>query len=981
MGVNVPTNLNLFFFETDLVCKNRSFFNRFSLISFQKKDKDDHRQKFSPAPVGKREPPPRPTKMSFSRDILLHHGGCWEGLDYTGGERELITVDFGPECFDELYSTVIECTAPIPNDCMVLLHSLQDEGDGTVCKKMIRKASDMNYIFSQTSNVQRHSIFVTINKKGNVGGETSSRDHQVRQPAFDARTFGNVTHDPHVRQQAFDDRTFARDLHVRQQAFPRDPNVRQQSFDDRTFARDTHVPQQQAFEDSYNDWGSHSARSFPEAYGGPVRQLVDVVDARGFVFEAFEMFVDSYGAKEDILNKSLTIFDRRRLNWRAHDTISSSRQNNTNAPAYPAWRIPGSQFDLPEDTEMIKEKTLLNVGDTFDCKKDLIDAVGVYRLQNRGSCRVVYSDTGRFKLVCSINGCEFKVRARGNCDLWTLNGLHPHTCQNDPRYNNYCRVPSKVVASHFAPRLLQENSKLTPRAMMNEFRDAYSIDINYDLALRAKHQAYSLMYGTEKTSFSTLPSYLYMLRKTNPGTVTAVNVDDETGQFHNAFFALGPAIKGFRENARPVIVVDGTFLTGKYKGILFVAVAQDGNNQIFPLAAGIGHVENDETWTWFLRNLERAYGSPDDLLIISDGAKSISNAIERAFPRAKHGLCVVHIARNLKIYGKDACKLFFQAANSCDPSVFAAKLKRLNNVSPGAYQHVLKLGPKRWARSCCDVRRYDFMTSNAAESFNNRIRWARSLPVTSVFEILRSISERWFYERNQAAMAREHELTEAVEKILGEVIENGAKLTAENLSAHKFTVKDRFNNHVVDMSENSCTCREFEIMSIPCMHAAAAARKMGKTLHAYVDDYYRMTALREMWADMVMPLPNPSTWEIPDGVSSLKCIPPDNPRQAGRPKTSRQSAVPEGASSSRRKKQACKRCGSDEHNRAKCKVYMDLLDAEPPEPAESDHDLPESSVNVRKRAPRRCSVCKSTEHLKNKCPNKPPEPQLFDYSD
>ncbi|KAL3640565.1 hypothetical protein CASFOL_015533 [Castilleja foliolosa] len=887
--------------------------------------------------------------MSFSRDILLHHGGCWEGLDYTGGERELITVDFGPECFDELYSTVIECTAPIPNDCMVLLHSLQDEGDGTVCKKRIRKASDMNYIFSQTSNVQRHSIFVTINKKGNVGGETSSRDHQVRQPAFDARTFGNVTHDPHVRQQAFDDRTFARDLHVRQQAFPRDPNVRQQSFDDRTFARDTHVPQQQAFEDSYNDWGSHSARSFPEAYGGPVRQLVDVVDARGFVFEAFEMFVDSYGAKEDILNKSLTIFDRRRLNWRAHDTISSSRQNNTNAPAYPAWRIPGSQFDLPEDTEMIKQKTLLNVGDTFDCKKDLIDAVGVYRLQNRGSCRVVYSDTGRFKLVCSINGCEFKVRARGNCDLWTLNGLHPHTCQNDPRYNNYCRVPSKVVASHFAPRLLQENSKLTPRAMMNEFRDAYSIDINYDLALRAKHQAYSLMYGTEKTSFSTLPSYLYMLRKTNPGTVTAVNVDDETGQFHNAFFALGPAIKGFRENARPVIVVDGTFLTGKYKGILFVAVAQDGNNQIFPLAAGIGHVENDETWTWFLRNLERAYGSPDDLLIISDGAKSISNAIERAFPRAKHGLCVVHIARNLKIYGKDACKLFFQAANSCDPSVFAAKLKRLNNVSPGAYQHVLKLGPKRWARSCCDVRRYDFMTSNAAESFNNRIRWARSLPVTSVFEILRSISERWFYERNQAAMAREHELTEAVEKILGEVIENGAKLTAENLSAHKFTVKDRFNNHVVDMSENSCTCREFEIMSIPCMHAAAAARKWGKPY---------------------------TVW-----VSSLKCIPPDNPRQAGRPKTSRQSAVPEGASSSRRKKQACKRCGSDEHNRAKCKVYMDLLDAEPPEPAESDHDLPESSVNVRKRAPRRCSVCKSTEHLKNKCPNKPPEPQLFDYSD
>ncbi|KAL3634248.1 hypothetical protein CASFOL_021302 [Castilleja foliolosa] len=166
--------------------------------------------------------------MSSSRDILLQHGGCWEGLNYTGGEREVITIDFGPLCYDELLNTVIECTAPIPNDCMVLLHSLQDEGDGTVCKKRIRKASDMNYIFSQTSNVQRHSIFVTIKKMGNVGGRTSSRDHQIRQPAFDARTFGNVSRDPHLRQQLFDDRTFARDPHVRQQ----------QAFDDKCIPPD-----------------------------------------------------------------------------------------------------------------------------------------------------------------------------------------------------------------------------------------------------------------------------------------------------------------------------------------------------------------------------------------------------------------------------------------------------------------------------------------------------------------------------------------------------------------------------------------------------------------------------------------------------------------------------------------------------------------------------------------------------------------------
>ncbi|KAL3633275.1 hypothetical protein CASFOL_022802 [Castilleja foliolosa] len=180
------------------------------------------------------------------------------------------------------------------------------------------------------------------------------------------------------------------------------------------------------------------------------------------------------------------------------------------------------------------------------------------------------------------------------------------------------------------------------------------------------------------------------------------------------------------------------------------------------------------------------------------------------------------------------------------------------------------------------------------------------------------------------------------------------------------------------MSLKECSCAEFHIMAFPCGHAAAAARKMGTILNAYIDDYYRMFTLREMWGGVVLPLPNPSTWDVPEAVSLIKCLPPDNPKQAGRPRISRRTAGPEGASSSRRKKQVCKQCGSTEHNRGRCKVYMDLLDAEQAEPDEPDH-LTDSSVKVRKRAHRKCSICKSMDHLKNKCPYKPPpESQLFD---
>jgi hypothetical protein len=47
-----------------------------------------------------------------------------------------------------------------------------------------------------------------------------------------------------------------------------------------------------------------------------------------------------------------------------------------------------------------------------------------------------------------------------------------------------------------------------------------------------------------------------------------------------AFLALGPTIAAFKQ-CRPVICIDGTFLTGKYKGTILTAMAADGNNQLF----------------------------------------------------------------------------------------------------------------------------------------------------------------------------------------------------------------------------------------------------------------------------------------------------------------------------------------------------------------------------------------------------------------
>jgi hypothetical protein len=55
-------------------------------------------------------------------------------------------------------------------------------------------------------------------------------------------------------------------------------------------------------------------------------------------------------------------------------------------------------------------------------------------------------------------------------------------------------------------------------------------------------------------------------------------------------------VAGFTQ-CRPIISVDVTFLTGKYKGILIVAIGMTAENQLLPLAFALVEGENNESWS------------------------------------------------------------------------------------------------------------------------------------------------------------------------------------------------------------------------------------------------------------------------------------------------------------------------------------------------------------------------------------------------
>ena len=103
-----------------------------------------------------------------------------------------------------------------------------------------------------------------------------------------------------------------------------------------------------------------------------------------------------------------------------------------------------------------------------------------------------------------------------------------------------------------------------------------------------------------------------------------------------------------------IISVDGATLKNNFCGTILAACTLDGNSKIVPLAFGVIDSQNDDSWCWFFQNLKAAFGERSDLVIVSDGHRSISKVISVVYNTAEHGLCCFHIFKNFKKTYKSA---------------------------------------------------------------------------------------------------------------------------------------------------------------------------------------------------------------------------------------------------------------------------------------------------------------------------------------
>ncbi|KAG7566373.1 Zinc finger SWIM-type [Arabidopsis suecica] len=414
--------------------------------------------------------------------------------------------------------------------------------------------------------------------------------------------------------------------------------------------------------------------------------------------------------------------------------------------------------------------------------------------------------------------------------------------------------------------------KVLPMHVAESLNKRFQIKMDYWKAYRTLRYARELVRGSPESGYEQLPTYLYMLRRANPGTLTRLEVDEEK-RFKYMFLAFGASMLGF-PFMRKVVVVDGTFLQGKYKGTLLTATAQDGNFQIFPIAFAVVDTENDESWEWFFKQLSCVIPDDEGLAIISDRHKSIAKGIKVVYPKASRGICTYHLYKNIlvRFKGKETFGLVKKAANAFRQVDFQTIFHQIEVANPELHAYLDRADVRLWTRVHFPGDRYNLLTSNIAESMNNVMSHARSFPITQLLEEIRSMMTKWFSDRRSDALKMTTSLTRGVEKILQSRVDYAKLLAVQDIDAQQVQVTSATSLHVVNLVDKKCTCCRFDVEKLPCAHAIAAAENRKVSRISMCHPYYHKNYLYNSYANAIMP--REFAIPVPEHVATTVCLPP-----------------------------------------------------------------------------------------------------------
>ncbi|RYR13036.1 hypothetical protein Ahy_B04g070246 isoform F [Arachis hypogaea] len=385
--------------------------------------------------------------------------------------------------------------------------------------------------------------------------------------------------------------------------------------------------------------------------------------------------------------------------------------------------------------------TEFQVGQQFQDKDEALLSVKTYSIRRGVQYKVVESDHRRYVGKCSEfgNGCTWLIRLslRKRKGIWEVKRYNgPHTCLATSISSDHRSLDHSVISAFIMP-MVRADASVSIKVLLNATAAHFGFRPTYRRVWMAKQKAVGLIYGNWDESYSEIPRWVLGVQLTMPGSVAVLRtspvlvggqVDESQAYFHRLFWTFPPCIEAFRQ-CKPLVSIDGTHLYGKYGGTLLIAIAQDGNSNILPVAFALVEGENAESWTFFLSHLRQHVTPLPGLLVISDRHNGIKSALEAPDggwlpPSAYRAFCIRHVAANfaLTFKGKDARRLLVNAAYAKTEVEFDYWFDILRSEDPAMCEWANRIDYSLWTQHRDEGRRFGHMTTNM---FIASIRLAR----------------------------------------------------------------------------------------------------------------------------------------------------------------------------------------------------------------------------------------------------------------
>jgi hypothetical protein len=419
----------------------------------------------------------------------------------------------------------------------------------------------------------------------------------------------------------------------------------------------------------------------------------------------------------------------------------------------------------------------------------------------------------------SVSACpyEIKLGRRGSCVVVLISSLeHSESCgalatiRSAPLANWYINHEGLLGASEKTIAQLQrEHPSLT-----------------YQQARRTRIAIRQMDPLGSPASIQLLEPLLLRFCEVNPNSITRTKYT--VGRTHRYSFLCPGVRRNVLEFSKPVVQVDATFLKCHLNYRLLVAVVQDGNRTVHPIAFALyAGAEDEACWSLFFEDLLKSFpclGERGHLFsVMSDRHKGLLRARENIIPHIPHYACTVHLKNNAKAVYAAFDKLgFYAAARTYSRSTcyeFLSKQKDcLGSSGDQVIYDLLTVNCPTFSWAVCDAStpRFGIVSSQAIESFNNVLVEARKHQPAYIVN--------WFIQYFAKRPALMQDSSEVLSKdgieLWQALVESShlQTLYVQRFNDHQYQVHDAERAFTVCLQQHQCDCRHAYHRQFPCAH-------------------------------------------------------------------------------------------------------------------------------------------------------------------